>query len=76
MKKIISIICCSICCGIAAAQGTYGLDQLKQLAVENNYNLRSARNAIQQSKEVKSEALPSSSHRFRLWALVSRTTNP
>jgi outer membrane protein TolC len=30
---------------------------LKQLAVENNYNLRSARNAIQQSKEVKSEAL-------------------
>ena len=32
------------------------LDQLKQLAVENNYSLRSARNAIQQSKEVKSEA--------------------
>jgi outer membrane protein TolC len=32
------------------------LDQLKQLAVENNYNLRSARNAIEQSKEVKSEA--------------------
>ena len=56
MKQIISVICCSICCGIAAAQGTYSLDQLKQLAVENNYNLRSARNAIQQSKEVKSEA--------------------
>ncbi len=34
----------------------YSLDQLKQLAVENNYNLRSARNAIQQSKEQKSEA--------------------
>jgi outer membrane protein TolC len=32
------------------------LEQLKQLAVENNYNLRSARNAIQQSKEVQSEA--------------------
>ena len=57
MKKIISIILCSICCGSAAAQGTYSLEQLKQLAVENNYNLRSARNAIQQSKEVKSEAL-------------------
>ena len=56
MKKIISIILCSICCGSAAAQGTYSLEQLKQLAVENNYNLRSARNAIQQSKEVKSEA--------------------
>ena len=34
----------------------YTLDQLKQLAVENNYNLRSARNAIQQSKELQSEA--------------------
>lgn len=56
MKKIISIILCSICCGSAAAQGTYSLEQLKQLAVENNYHLRSARNAIQQSKEVKSEA--------------------
>ena len=39
------------------AQTAYSLEQLKQLAVENNYNLRSARNAIQQSKEVKSEAL-------------------
>jgi outer membrane protein TolC len=58
MKKIITIILCSVCCNpIATAQGTYTLEQLKQLAVENNYNLRSARNAIQQSKEVKSEAL-------------------
>ena len=57
MKKIISLILCSVCCGTAAAQGTYTLEQLKQLAVENNYNLRSARNAIEQSKEVKSEAL-------------------
>ena len=39
------------------AQSVYTLEQLKQLAVENNYNLRSARNATQQSKEVKSEAL-------------------
>ena len=57
MKKIISLILCSVCCGTAVAQGTYTLEQLKQLAVENNYNLRSARNAIEQSKEVKSEAL-------------------
>ena len=57
MKKIITIILCSVCCNtIATAQGTYTLEQLKQLAVENNYNLRSARNAIEQSKEVKSEA--------------------
>lgn len=39
------------------AQDVYTLEQLKQLAVENNYSLRSARNAIQQSKEQKSEAL-------------------
>ena len=39
------------------AQSVYTLEQLKQLAVENNYSLRSARNAIQQSKEQKSEAL-------------------
>ena len=57
MKKIITVICCSVCCGIAAAQGTYSLDQLKQLAIENNYSLRSARNAIQQSKAQKNEAL-------------------
>ena len=56
MKKIFSLIVGLACCGSAAAQQTYTLDQLKQLAVENNYNLRSARNAIQQSKEVKSEA--------------------
>ena len=56
MKKILTIIYCSVCCGIVAAQGTYSLDQLKQLAVENNYDLRSARTAIQQSMEVKSEA--------------------
>ena len=57
MKKIITILLCSVSCGFAAAQGTYSLDQLKQLAVENNYNLRSARSAIQQSKELKSEAI-------------------
>ena len=57
MKKILAIIACSVCCGTTAAQQTYSLEQLKQLAVENNYSLRSARNAIQQSKEQKSEAL-------------------
>ena len=56
MKKIFSLIVGLACCGSAAAQQTYTLDQLKQLAVENNYNLRSARNAIEQSKEVQSEA--------------------
>ena len=57
MKKIYSFIVGLACCSSVAAQQTYTLDQLKQLAVENNFNLRSARNAIQQSKEQKSEAL-------------------
>ena len=57
MKKIITVICCLVGCGFATAQTTYSLEQLKQLAVENNYALRSARNAVQQSKQVKSEAL-------------------
>ena len=57
MKKIFAILACSVCCGFSAtAQQAYSLDQLKQLAVENNYNLRSARNSILQSKEQKSEA--------------------
>ena len=56
MKKIFSFIVGLACCGSAAAQQPYTLDQLKQLAVANNFNLRSARNAIQQSKEQQSEA--------------------
>lgn len=55
MNKIFSLIIGIACCGSVAAQQTYSLDQLKQLAVDNNYNLRSARNAIKQSKEQKSE---------------------
>lgn len=55
MKKIFSLIVFCVSCGSVAAQGTYSLDQLKRLAVENNYTLRSARNAIEQSKEQKSE---------------------
>ena len=57
------MLCASLCafvslCSIKTqAQTAYSLEQLKQLAVENNYSLRSARNAIQQSKEQKSEAL-------------------
>ena len=56
MKKIISLMAFCVGCGSVAAQTPYTLDQLKQLAVENNYTLRSARNAIKQSKETKSEA--------------------
>ena len=76
MKKIITAICCLVGCGLATAQATYTLDQLKQLAVENNYSLRSARNAIQQSKEVKSEAFTKFSPGYQLRVWDSKTVNP
>ena len=56
MKKIFSLIVGLACCGSAAAQQAYTLEQLKQLAVENNYSLRSAQNSIQQSKQQRKEA--------------------
>ena len=49
----LSFIICHLSFSVAQ---TYTLEQLKQLAVENNYDLRSARNTIEQSKEAKSEA--------------------
>lgn len=58
MKKIFAIIFCSVCCGITAtAQTTYTLEQLKQLAVDNNYTLNSSKNAIQQAKQTEKSAL-------------------
>lgn len=56
MKKILSILACSVCCGIAAAQTAYNLEQLKQMAAENNYSMHSAKNAIQQSQQQRKEA--------------------
>lgn len=56
MKKIFSLIVGLACCGSAAAQQAYTLEQLKQLAVENNYSLRSAQNSIQQSKQMRKQA--------------------
>ena len=56
MKKIFSLIVGLACCGSVAAQQTYTLEQLKQLAVENNYSLHSAQNSIQQSKQQRKEA--------------------
>ena len=56
------ILCAGLCASVSLcsiktqAQTTYSLDQLKQLAVENNYSLRSARNSIQQSQEQKKSA--------------------
>jgi len=41
---------------VAMAQKTLSLEQVKQLAVEHNINMRSAQNAIQQAEEQKKEA--------------------
>ncbi len=49
----LSFIICHLSFSVAQ---TYTLEQLKQLAVDNNYSLRSARNSIQQSQEQKKSA--------------------
>lgn len=56
MKKIVSLIIGLACCGSAVAQPSYTLEQLKQMAIENNYNVRSARTEIQRSKQQRNEA--------------------
>ena len=51
----ISFIICHL--SFAVAQTTYSLEQLKQLAVDNNYTLNSSKNAIQQAKQTEKSAL-------------------
>lgn len=51
----ISFIICHL--SFAVAQTTYTLEQLKQLAVDNNYTLNSSKNAIQQAKQTEKSAL-------------------
>lgn len=57
MKRIVfsCFLLFAACYGVSA-QPLYTLDELKRLAVENNYTLRSARNAIEQSKEQQQQA--------------------
>ena len=55
MKKILSIIVCSVCCGIAAAQ-TYTLQQLKDSALHNNIAIRSAQHSVDAAKQQRKEA--------------------
>lgn len=56
MKHIFSFIFSIALCSSATAQQAYTLDQLKQFAVENNYSLHSAQNAIKRSKQQQREA--------------------
>jgi outer membrane protein TolC len=55
MKKIISIILCSVCCGITTAQ-TYTLQQLKDSALQNNIAIRNARHSIDAAQQQRKEA--------------------
>jgi outer membrane protein TolC len=55
MKKIISIIVCSVCCGITVAQ-TYTLQQLKDSALHNNIAIRNAKHSIDAAQQQRKEA--------------------
>lgn len=55
MKKILSIIVCSIGCNVVAAQ-TYTLQQLKDSALQNNISIRSARHDIDAAQQQRKEA--------------------
>ena len=55
MKKILSIIACSVCCGVTTAQ-TYTLQQLKDSALNNNIAIRTARHSINAAQQQRKEA--------------------
>ena len=55
MNKILSLIACSVCCGITAAQ-TYTLQQLKDSALQNNIAIRNAKNSIDAAQQQRKEA--------------------
>ena len=55
MKKLISLIVCSVCCGVVTAQ-TYSLQQLKDSALHNNIAIRNARHSIDAAQQQRKEA--------------------
>ena len=55
MKKILSLIVCSVCCGVTAAQ-TYTLQQLKDSALQNNIAIRNAKHSIDAAQHQRKEA--------------------
>ena len=55
MKKIITVIVCSLCCNIVAAQ-TYTLEQLKDSARHNNITLRNAQRSVDAAAQQRKEA--------------------
>lgn len=55
MKKIITVIVCSLCCNMVAAQ-TYTLEQLKASARHNNITLRNAQRSVASAAQQRKEA--------------------
>ena len=57
MKKILSLIVCSVCCCLTAtAQRVFTLQQLKDSALHNNIAIRNAQHSIDAAKEQRKEA--------------------
>ena len=55
MKMIITVIVCSLCCNMVAAQ-TYTLEQLKDSARHNNITLRNAQRSVDAAAQQRKEA--------------------
>lgn len=57
MKKILSVIICSVCCCVTAtSQPSYSLRQLKDSALQNNIAIRNARHAVDAAQQQRKEA--------------------
>ena len=57
MKKILSLIVCSVCCYVTAtAQQSYTLEQMKDSALHNNIAIRSAKYNIETAQQQRKEA--------------------
>ena len=56
MKKILSVICLSVCCHLTATAQTYTLQQLKDSALHNNIAVRHARHSIEAAQQQRKEA--------------------
>ena len=56
MKKILTIILCTLCCDFVAAQQSYNLDQLKDSALHHNIAIRQAQHSVDAAKEQRKEA--------------------
>ena len=57
MKKILSLIVCSVCCCVTAtSQQSYTLQQLNDSALQNNIAIRNARHSIDAAQQQRKEA--------------------